>query len=359
MIYSAPRSPAPAPAAAMAYNQSLSAPLATVVIPTLQADQALADCLASLERQTRSDFEVIVVDNSGRGLVRSGPAGRFGARIVENSRNVGFGEAVNQGVRASTAPFIVTLNDDAVASPGWIDALVRTAQAYPRAGMVASRVLLAGAGAIDSAGMLLCADGSSKQRGHGEPAARYAEPEEALLPSASAALYRREMLEEIGLFDGAFFLYVEDTDVGLRGRWLGWTCRYAPDAVVEHRYSHSSGRASRLKAYFVERNRLFLVAKTFPARMFWRVPLASLARYWWHAAAAAGGRGAAAEFRRSGNSALWLAAVVVRAHAALLWNLPRLRRQRRALRRKARISAADFRRLAAAYSISPRQGAEL
>ena len=54
--------------------------------------------------------------------------------------------------------------------------------------------------------MLLCLDGSSKQRGHLESAGAYARQEEALLPSGSAALYRREMLEEIGLFDESFFL---------------------------------------------------------------------------------------------------------------------------------------------------------
>jgi len=52
------------------------------------------------------------------------------------------------------------------------------------------------------------------------------------------------MLDEIGLFDESFFLYCEDTDLGLRARWAGWDCRYVPGAVVEHRYSHSAGRAS-------------------------------------------------------------------------------------------------------------------
>ena len=53
------------------------------------------------------------------------------------------------------------------------------------------------------------------------------------------------MLEEIGGFDEDFFLYCEDTDVGLRARWAGWTCLYVPEAVVEHRYSHSAGPRRR------------------------------------------------------------------------------------------------------------------
>ena len=131
--------------------------------------------------------------------------------------------------------------------------------------------------------MLICRDGSSKQRGHGRPPEDFPVTEEALLPSGSAALYRRAMLEETGGFDGSFFLYCEDTDLGLRARWAGWKCLYVPEAVVEHHYSHSAGRASPLKAYYVERNRLFVLAKNFPLGMLLAAPWVSLARYFWHA----------------------------------------------------------------------------
>jgi GT2 family glycosyltransferase len=104
--------------------------------------------------------------------------------------------------------------------------------------------------------MLLSGDGSSKQRGHFCPPSEFAQAEEVFFPSACAALYRRNMLDEIGLFDEEFFLYCEDTDLGLRARWSGWNCLYVPNGIVDHRYSHSAGRASRLKAYLVERNRL-------------------------------------------------------------------------------------------------------
>ena len=123
------------------------------------------------------------------------------------------------------------------------------------------------------------------------------------------------MLEEIGLFDESFFLYCEDTDLGLRARWAGWGCRYVPGAIVEHRYSHSAGRASPLKAYYVERNRLYTIVKNFPARMLWAAPFASVARYFWHVAALASGRGKAAEYRDEGHSAAMLPWLVIRAHA--------------------------------------------
>ncbi len=329
------------------------------MIPTLNAGEALAACLAALGRQSFGDFDVVVVDNSGCGLARAVCREHSRVTVLENSANVGFGEAVNQGFRRSCAPFLVTLNDDAVADPGWLDALVRAAGSGERTGMCASRVMLADQDRLDSAGMLASADATSKQRGHGRPPDEFSRLEETLFPSGSAALYRRAMLEEVGLFDPDFFLYCEDTDLGLRGQWGGWTCLYVPEAVVEHRYSHSAGPDSPLKAYLVERNRLFVLVKNYPAAMLLRAPFATLARYFWHAVSVVRGRGAAARFQAAGHGTLELALYAVRAHVALLASLPRLWRKRRGVRRSARISAAEFRHVIRRHFISPREVASL
>lgn len=329
-----------------------------MVIPTLAADARLLECLESLRRQTQRDFEVIVVDNSGANRVRDANLGP-GIRIVENSRNAGFGAAVNQGFEASSAPFLAVLNDDAVAHTHWLERLVAALAARPDAGMCASQVRLFGEGRLDSAAMLVARDGSSKQRGHGRLPEDFPETEEALFPSGSAALYRRAMLDEIGLFDGSFFLYCEDTDLGLRARWAGWKCLYVPGAVVEHHYSHSAGRASKVKAYYVERNRLFVVAKNFPPRMLFAAPWVSLSRYLWHVWFLLKGRGSAARFRAEGNAGFRMMWYVLRAHAAVLGQAGRLWKQRREIQGKARITPAVFRRLIASHSISARRVAEL
>lgn len=328
-------------------------PTVTVVVPTLAADETLDECLMSLERQTFSDIEVIVVDNSGRHAIH--PCGRV--RVIANDRNVGFGAAVNQAFHQSTAPYLAVLNDDATADPGWIEALLAAIDPHPEIGMCASQVRHSGGGCLDSAGMLLCMDGSSKQRGHLQSPASYPRKEEALLPSGSAALYRREMLDEIGLFDESFFLYCEDTDLGLRARWAGWECLYVPDAVVKHRYSHSSGKASALKAYYVERNRLFVIFKNFPVLDLLLVPFYAMSRYFWHFTYALGGRGKAADFQREGGSFVRLPWYVIRSHFELLAQFPEIWRQRRHMKQK--LSAKQFRRLIRRHSISPRQVAAL
>ena len=335
----------------------LSEFLVTVAIPTLAADSRLRDCVDSLSRQSFRAFEVVVVDNSGTCAAER--CGLPGVRIIPNARNVGFGAAINQAMRASSAPYLATLNDDAVAHPGWLESLVRAIERRPGLGMCASQVRFYGEPRLDSAAMLVAPDASSKQRGHGKPPEDFPVEEETLFPSGSAALYRRAMLEEVGGFDDAFFLYCEDTDLGLRARWAGWKCLYVPQAVVEHHYSHSAGGASPLKAYYVERNRLFVLVKNFPARMLIRAPFASLARYCWHLLYLLRGQGSAARFRAGGHAGPRMLWYVARAHAALLLHGARLWRERRRIRAAARITPAVFRRLVRCHSISSRRVAAL
>jgi GT2 family glycosyltransferase len=334
----------------------MNTPMVTVAVPTLQAGGALAACLRSLERQTFRRFEVVVVDNSG--ARKAAEVGRGACRVIFSESNVGFGAAINRVFRETKAPYLATLNDDASAEPEWLSAMVEAAETNPGAGMFASRVML-GTGMLDSAGMLLAADGSSKQRGHGQAAEGFSAKTQAFFPSGSAALYRRAMFDQIGLFDESFFLYCEDTDLGLRARWAGWECVYVPRAAVEHRYSHTAGSASPLKAYYVERNRCCMVVKNFPAGLLLVAPFASLVRYFWHAVFLAGGVGKAGEYREAGHDAWMLPFLVLRAHLAAAIRLPGLLKARKQIAAQRKITRAEFRALAKAHAISLREIASL
>jgi GT2 family glycosyltransferase len=325
------------------------------VVPTLAADDALANCLRALEAQTFGRFEVVVIDNSGGGRAQ---ASGERVRVLVNDRNTGFGAAINRAIRESDSPLIAVLNDDAVPDREWLAALVKAAESTPKVGMFASQVRLAGTGTLDSAGMRIALDGSSKQRGHGEAPAGFASSGDTLFPSGSAALYRRKMLDEIGLFDERFFLYCEDTDLGLRARWAGWEGLYVAGAIVDHEYSKSAGRASALKAYYVERNRLYTVVKDFPLSMLAPVPFYSLARYLWHVVYMAARTGKAAEFRESHPSWL-LPFLVVRAFVSTVVSLPYLLTERRRIFRTRKLTSKEFRALLAAHVISVRKVAEL
>jgi GT2 family glycosyltransferase len=326
-----------------------------VVIPTLAGGENLEKCLAALRAQTLADFEMIVVDNSGSG-VAAARAWEPNLRLIQNAANLGFGAAVNQAISVARSEFLATLNDDAFPDPRWLEELVAACRADPGLGLCASQIRLAASpDRLDSAGLEIYLDGSSKQRGRQLPADALSRPEEVLCPSACAALYRASMLDQIGGFDPDFFLYCEDTDLGLRARRAGWCCLYVPTAVVHHHYSQSAGAASSTKAFYVERNRIFTVVKNFPAWLWPVVPLFSLWRYAMHVWGLVSGRGLAAEFGRGEENWWKLVIIVASANWQALRMLPAMLAKRRLAARGAVISGWAFWRLLRRHSISARR----
>lgn len=300
-------------------------PLASIIVLNWNGETLLPDCLDSLIVQTYPRVEILVVDNgSTDGSVRL-VRHRYGdkVRVIETGVNLGFAGGNNAGIREAHGEYILLINNDAAADAGWVEALVREAETDGRIGMCASKVVTWEAPArIDSAGLLVSRDGVGRGRGRGEPAeGRFVNAEDALVPSGCAALYRRAMLDAIGAFDEAFFMYCEDLDLGLRGRLAGWRCRYVPDAVVRHRYSASAGAFSLQKVFLVERNRMWVMLKSFPwsamaASLWWTV-----LRLGWHTYAACRRRGGAGR-AVDDVSAFALASTVVRASAAALMGAP-------------------------------------
>jgi GT2 family glycosyltransferase len=184
---------------------------------------------------------------------------------------------------------------------------------------------------IDAAGIAVCPDGLSIGRGRGERSDAYNADAEVFFVSDCCCLYRRAMLDEIGLYDADFFAYAEETDLGWRAQLYGWKSIYVPDAIVYHHHSASSGSHSPFKAYLVERNRIWLALKNFPLWLLAYGFLFSLVRYFWQAYAALSGKGRAGEFTKSYSS--WrLIAVLLSAYRDALKGLPRVLAQRKALK---------------------------
>jgi GT2 family glycosyltransferase len=249
----------------------------TIIIPNLNGRHMLEPCLSALEAQTRRDFEVIVVDNgSTDGSVEWLAEAYPSVRTIANQENHGYAMAVNQGIRASVSQYVATLNNDAEVSPGWLAALIEAAESADQIGMCASRMLFAERPSmIDSAGINIDRVGIAWDRRGGETDKEAEEtPVEVFGPCAGAALYRRTMLEEIGLFDQEFFAYLEDVDLAWRARRAGWRCLYVPSACVLHRHSATAGEGSPFKSYQLGRNKVWLLVKHYPVgHLWWYVPL--------------------------------------------------------------------------------------
>lgn len=251
-----------------------------VVIASWNGRQLLPECLAALAAQTFRGFEVIVVDNgstdgSAAWLAAHAPT----VRVICNAANRGFAAANNQGIAASDAPLVATLNNDAVPEPAWLDRLVEAADRLDWAGMFASQISLRDSGGrLDSTGIEVDRAGIAWNRDWKKPGPdRSTEPIEIFGPSAAAALYRRAMLDQIGLFDEDLFAYYEDVDLAWRARRAGWRCAYVPQARVEHAHSATSGLRSPFKSYYLGRNKWRVIARNYPFETLWRyVPVMAL-----------------------------------------------------------------------------------
>jgi GT2 family glycosyltransferase len=320
--------------------------LISVVVVNWNRQALLRACLASLARQAGVAFETIVVDNGSTDGSAEMAEREFGALVLRNRENRGFCAANNQGIAAARGDYIALLNNDAEAEAGWLDGLLAACTRAPDVGMAACKVLVWEEPArIDKVGHLIYPDGQNRGRGAGAlDRGQFDREEEVLWPDGCAAMYRREMLEQIGGFDEDLFAYGDDAELGLRARIAGWKCIYTPAAVARHHRGSTLGRDSERRLELIERNRALLALKLFPWSLLWLNPFYFTLRLLAGAAAAGRGSGDTAHF--PGIRGKWsIARALLRGDLAALRLAPRMLRKRAAIDRLRRLSPREVRRL--------------
>lgn len=242
-------------------------PFFSVVIVAYNSGALMQACVDALAAQTMRDFEAIIVDNASEdGSVEALalPDERF--RVMPAGANLGFAAGNNLAFRAARGRWIATLNPDAMPAPSWLDTLKRATDRYPYAAMFGStQIDAADPKRLDGCGDAYSFLGLSWRGLHGRSIDLLPPVGETFAPCAAAALYRRDVLEEVQGFDETFFCYCEDVDLAFRIRLLGGVCIQAPDAVVQHVGSAIAGRDSYFTLYHSARNRVWLMLKNLPA----------------------------------------------------------------------------------------------
>ncbi|MDX6518162.1 MAG: hypothetical protein QOF50_1008 [Gaiellaceae bacterium] len=194
-----------------------------------------------------SQVDELVVVSNFPGSVGPVPAD---ARVLENERPQSFAANVNRGIVETHGTFVLVANPDAVPEPGAVQALAEFAAAHPRCGVAGPQMRYSDgawqpsrrrfptvSGTLVRRTPLRLLPGLREQRAHYLLDERPAEPVPADWLLGAFLLQRREMLDELGGWDGGFRHYGEDIDLCYRAAKAGWERWYVPEAVVRHDYA--------------------------------------------------------------------------------------------------------------------------
>jgi GT2 family glycosyltransferase len=239
----------------------------SIIILNWNGKHHLEECLTSVLKQTYNKFELIVVDNGSTDGSQEYLKEYFpGVKLICLDKNYGFCKGNNIGIKESKGEYIVLLNNDTVVLPNWLENLYSAFNNDSSIGICASKMIsYYNKSALDSAGDGFSICGAGFKIGHTESPDFYSENKYVFGACAGAAMYRRDMLNEIGLLDEDFFAIYEDVDLSFRAQLAGYKCIYCADAVVYHKTNATIGKLSDFYVYNGQRNVEYAYFKNMPS----------------------------------------------------------------------------------------------
>lgn len=237
-------------------------PKVSIVIVNWDGKRYLEICLPSVFNLNYPNYDVILVDNGSTDssvefVKRNYPK----VKIIRLDKNYGFAKGNNIGIeealKDTNVKYIALLNNDTRVDKNWLSELVKVAESDEKVGMCAPKILrMDNPIIIDSTGAVF-KWGSICDRGRGKvDKGQYDKKLSIVGAGGGSGLFKREMLEEIGLFDDDFFAYYEDSELIWRAYKEGWKARYVPTSIVYHK---GGGTSKKNKEF--EREMGFLYAR--------------------------------------------------------------------------------------------------
>lgn len=246
------------------FTRPVPKPTVDVVIVAYRSRELLRECLTSLRANpSTAETRVTVVDNASRDETIEMASAEFPeVTLVSMSENLGFAAASNLAIRRGDAPYVLALNPDTRLTPAALDRMTDLMESDPSIGIAGCR-LERDDGTFDHAarrsfptplGALGHFTGIGRGRHAPERLAQYRAvsvdrgPVDAV--NGAFMLIRREALDEVGLFDEGYWLYMEDLDLCYRFAQAGWVTWYEPDVTVIHVKAGSSGKFRSLRVNY-------------------------------------------------------------------------------------------------------------
>lgn len=249
-------------------NRAEKVPEISVILVNYNDRHHLEDCLSSLNKTVVDiPFEVFVVDNqSSDGSPEWIREHAPGVQLIANSENVGFARANNQGIQKSRGAYILFLNTDTAVEPGAVQSLLEELRSNSTIGAVGPALFCGEKTFQVSFGKRVSFFREIFQKLVLNPYYRFrlkkeSKKREVGWLSAACLLTRKDILEEVGLFDENYFLYFEDIDLCVRIREKGYVLEYLPQARVYHSGGASTEGLELFIRYHYRKSQLFFYQK--------------------------------------------------------------------------------------------------
>lgn len=243
--------------------------LISIIIPNYNGKHYLQTCLTSVFKSIDSTYEVIVVDNGSSDGSIEYIKERFPKTVlIENDANLGFSPAVNIGIKASRNPYVYLLNNDTEVEMNFLESPLELMKSNKNIFSVNSLMLnYYERSQIDGAGDGMTIFGWPYRQDRDNIIENLV-TKRTFSSCAGAALYRKDMLEELGMFDNHFFAYLEDVDLGFRANLYGYENFVDVNSVVYHVENGTSGKGkNEFKTKLSGRNSIYLIYKNMPVIM--------------------------------------------------------------------------------------------
>jgi hypothetical protein len=258
-------------------------PLVSIIIPHWRGQKILQRSLSSLQRISYRPVEILLIDNGCDDGSMAEVQHKFpDVRVIVAERNLGFAGGCNLGLHLAAGKYALLFNDDAEATPDFLEPLVEIMESDPQVAACQPKIRslefpekfdYAGAngGFLDVFGFPFC-------RGRifmtlEDDRGQYDERCDLFWASGACCLLRLSALQQVGLLDVDFFAHMEEIDLNWRLHLAGYRVVSAPDSVVRHHAGSTLHPDKPYKIYLNHRNSLIMMMKNYSARnLLWVLP---------------------------------------------------------------------------------------
>jgi GT2 family glycosyltransferase len=258
------------------FKKGCKTPVYSIVIPHLKGKENLYRCLKSIYDHTKEDFEIILVDNGSLDKSLDSIYPLFpDITVMKTNKNLGFAGGCNAGIKISRGRYIVLLNDDIKVTSGWLKEIEKTFLKDEKCGVCQPKLL-----SYENRGYFEYAGSSGGYidrycypftRGRifdtiEEDLSQYNDEKEIFWGAGAALIIKRELIDEIGLFDEDFFAHMEEIDFCFRIHGSGYKIYSVPTSVIYHKTASTLDPSNFLKMFLNHRNSLYLMLKNYPLK---------------------------------------------------------------------------------------------